>query len=108
MKILKYILIALPILLIGIAVFYLGPRLPVITGFAAKNMCSCVYLGERDAANVAKEELGSGLLALANTTVNEAEKTVTSTVYGFGKQEAIYREGLGSRYHTFSLRKSDG
>lgn len=95
MKILKYILIALPILLIGIAVFYLGPRLPVITGFAAKNMCSCVYLGERDAANVAKEELGSGLLALANTTVNEAEKTVTSTVYGFGKQVAIYREGLG-------------
>ncbi|MCI5083424.1 MAG: beta-lactamase family protein [Saprospiraceae bacterium] len=95
MKTIKYIVLTLVLAIIGFAIVYLGPRLPVISGFAAKNMCSCVYLSGRTQASVESEELGKGLLSMASNTINEDQKTVTSTVFGFGKQTAVYREGLG-------------
>ncbi|MFT3979528.1 MAG: serine hydrolase [Ferruginibacter sp.] len=77
------------------AVRYAWLSFPIISGFTAKNMCSCVFVGGRSPASVAAEELGSFPLSLARYEVNEKDSSVTASVFGFAKKKAIYRHGFG-------------
>lgn len=95
MKLFKKILLVL--LLIGLlyGIRYAWVSFPIMSGFTAKNMCSCVFVGGRQPGSVEAEELGSFPLSLADYTVDSAGKSVTSTVFGMAKKKAIYREGFG-------------
>lgn len=95
MKLLKRIVLILLLggLLYGIR--YAWVSFPVMSGFTAKNMCSCVFVAGREPASVAAEELGSFPLSLAKYTIDKNDRSVTATVFGMAKKKAIYREGLG-------------
>ena len=95
-KILKRLLyvILLGALLYGI--IYAWPRVPIITAFAAKGMCSSVFLAGKDPERVSAEDLSFFPISLSKTRVNYEEKSVTSTVFGMAKRKAVFREGLGS------------
>jgi len=90
-RILYFFLLAV---LIG-AVIYAWPRLPIITAFAAKGMCSCVFIADRDPESVANQDLSFFPISLATTKVNYDDKSATATLLGLVKRKAIYREGLG-------------
>ena len=84
--------------LLGLLIFiiiYAWPRLPIITGFAAKGMCSGVYIGHRSQASVATRELSFFPISLARTTIHTEDSSVTATVFGMAKRKAVYRKGLG-------------
>lgn len=74
---------------------YLAPRLPIINGYAAKEMCSCVFLANRNPEHVKDHELNFSFIQYSRPSVNREEKTVTSTVLGLNHKKAIYRKGLG-------------
>lgn len=95
MKAVKKIALSIIVLVVGYAIGYLWQALPIISGFGAKDMCTCVFLNGRSASDVVKQELGAGLQSLGNFEVDTTNATVTGSVFGLAKRKAIYRKGLG-------------
>ena len=93
----KYLKIFLGLLLIGIiVVVYLNyPKLNIITGFAAKNVCSCVFEAGRDPETVQSGDNNFSPVNYAKSKIDYDNKAVTSTVIGLKPRTAIYTEGLG-------------
>ncbi len=91
----KRIIRILIITIVLYAIYYVSLRLPIITGYAAKNMCSCVFVANRDAKDVEANDLNFSLIKYASNKVDFENKTVTSRIFGFAKQTATYKEGLG-------------
>lgn len=92
----KRIIWSIIILIIAAIVWFIWPRLPILTAFAAKGMCSSVFLADKDPERVVKEDLSFFPISLAKSKINYEEKSVTSTVFNLAKRKAIYREGLGA------------
>ncbi len=92
-KILYGILIFLVIAIIGIAV-YLNSLLPIITGYAAKNLCSAVFVSQRDPEDVKALDLNFSFIKFVKSDINYDEKSVISR-FLWGKSKAIYRDGFG-------------
>src|ERR1035437_1562515 len=87
------VLIILGAAIIGVTV-YLNSLLPIITGYAAKNLCSDVFVSLRDPGNVEAIDLNFSFIKLTKNSINYDEKSVTSH-FLWGKSKAIYRAGFG-------------
>ncbi|MDN4164192.1 serine hydrolase [Cytophagales bacterium LB-30] len=74
---------------------YLWQALPIISGYGAKNMCSCVFVAGRSPESVLAQELAKSPLNLGKFTVSYADSSVTGTVAGIASKKAIFRKGLG-------------
>ncbi|WBU88972.1 serine hydrolase domain-containing protein [Cellulophaga omnivescoria] len=95
MKNLKRVLLVLLVVLI-VAVVYNYPKLNMISGYAAKNMASNVYVANRKAQDVNKVDNNVPLIKLANSKIDKSTKSATSSVYGLMPRKAVYRDGLGA------------
>lgn len=95
MKILKRVLQVVLLVALAYGFYYAWRAFPIISGYAAKNMCSCVMLGGRNPEDVEQNELGRGFLSLASVTVDAQDSSATAKVFGLAKRKAIYRKGLG-------------
>lgn len=93
-KILKYSIFVILIAIIALAITYY-PRLNIITGFAAKNVCSCVFEAERDPESVRIEDNDFEPVSYSENEVNFNEKSATSTVFGLKSRKAVYTLGTG-------------
>jgi CubicO group peptidase (beta-lactamase class C family) len=94
-KILKNLLWLILIALIIAGAIYAWPRLPIITAFAAKDMCSCVFVADRNPESVTGQDLSFFPISIATTRINWDDKSVTASILGLVKRKAVYREGLG-------------
>lgn len=94
-KITKRILLVLLALLIGYGVYYCWFAFPIISGYSAKNACSCAFIQGRSKESIENEELGSVPISLGSIVIDNHDSSVTGTVFGFAKRKAIYRNGLG-------------
>jgi hypothetical protein len=83
------------IVVLSILVFWQYPRLNIISGYAAKNMCSCMFEADRDQTFVEQTDNNFPPIDLADYEVDTLNKTVTASVYGLMKRKAIYHEDLG-------------
>lgn len=92
-KVLYSILI---VLLAGMAggAIYINSLLPVITGYAAKNLASAVFVSGRSQADVEALDLNFSVIKYTTNEVDTIQKMVTSR-FLWGKSTAIYREGFG-------------
>jgi len=93
----KKILIISVVLLaiIGFAAKYIIDRSMIFTGYAAKNLASGIFVANRDKDDLEQNDLNFSLVAWANNEVDYENKIVRSDFFGFGKQTALYRDGLG-------------
>jgi CubicO group peptidase (beta-lactamase class C family) len=80
--------------ILGAAV-YLNSLLPIITGYAAKNLCSDVFLSNRKPEDVEAIDLNFSFIKYTKNRVNYDDKSVTSH-FLWGKSKAIYRPGFGA------------
>jgi CubicO group peptidase (beta-lactamase class C family) len=94
----KKLYIVLLILLAAIISYFqisLKPKLPILTGYAAKMMCSCSFIAQRDIESIKNEDLNFFPVSLASTEVDYNNKSVTSSFLGMAKQTANYTEESG-------------
>ncbi len=93
-KILKYFAL---IVLIGLIYFFyaLYPKFDIVSGFSSKSIASHHFIAKRSQQLTEEKDNDVSSMELATNVVDESSKSVTSSVYGFKKRKAIYREGLG-------------
>ncbi len=94
-KIVKRIVLVMLSGILVYAVSYVWRALPIISGYGAKDLCSCVMIANRNPEDVIKNELGKGLFSVGSYTVNYEDSSATGNVFGLANQKAIYRKGLG-------------
>ncbi len=92
MKIIKRIGLLLIIALITI-VYFNYPKLNLISGFAAKNMASSVFIADRNSNDVRDNDHNIPLVKFAEVTVDN--NSASSTVFGLMPRKSVSREGLG-------------
>ena len=92
-RLLRYIVIAIVLAILS-GCIYLNSLLPIITGYAAKNLASAVFVSGREAKDVEAIDLNFSFIRFTSNTVDYENKTVTSRLL-WGKSTAVYREGCG-------------
>ncbi len=95
MRKLKFIILLVLLGGIGYAAFYLIKRAPIFTGFAAKNVASDMFVAGRTLQSVKDVDINFFPVNLTSIDVDTVNKIVKTSFLGFGKQVAVYREGLG-------------
>ena len=73
---------------------YLNTLMPIITGYAAKNLASAVFVSGRNQADVEALDLHFSFIKFDRNKVDYENKTVTSR-FLWAKSTAAYREGYG-------------
>ena len=74
----KRLLLAIPIAVIIGAVYYLNLLMPVVTGYAAKNLASGVFVAGRSQEAMENEDLNFSVVAFTNNTVDFEKREVVS------------------------------
>ncbi len=91
-------LIALAVLLAVIVAVYYAWKLAVVgTAFAAKTLCSGVFVSHRDASSVLDTDLSPDIhpiLRYLDARVDPDAREVRASLFGLAKRRATYREGL--------------
>ena len=90
----RYFLLLLFLSLVVVVVIYY-PRLNLITGFAAKNVCSCTFEAERALTSIELEDNDFEPVSHADNKINPEEQSAISTFFGLKKRKAVYHEGIG-------------
>jgi CubicO group peptidase (beta-lactamase class C family) len=91
----KRILLLVLLAALAYGIYYCWLSFPIISGYSAKNACSCAFVQARTKESINKEELGSFPLSIGSIEINYKDSSVTGTVLGMAKRKAIYRSGLG-------------
>src|SRR6478736_1306457 len=94
-RIIKRIFLFVLIIALAYGVYYCWFSFPIISGYSAKNACSCAFIQGRTKESINKEELGSFPLSLGEIKIDYKDSSVTGMVWGLAKRKAIYRAGLG-------------
>ena len=94
-KIIFRFFLGIILLVIGLIAYWLITGLPVASGYAAKNVCSCLFVTQRPEASILQEDVDKIVVRNAVNRIDYEQKRVTSTVWGFAKQTAVYRKDEG-------------
>jgi CubicO group peptidase (beta-lactamase class C family) len=89
-----YGLLVVALVLAGCGGFLAWKSARIGTAYAAKVLCSAVFISGRDPEAVRAEELGK--YPIIDTEIDMGEKSVTASVLGLADRTAVYREGLGA------------
>jgi|WetSurMetagenome_2_1015567.scaffolds.fasta_scaffold56189_1 CubicO group peptidase (beta-lactamase class C family) len=99
-KILYGILVFILLVISGAAI-YLSTLLPIITGYAAKNLCSAIFVSGRTQEDVESIDLNFSFIKFTKNKIDFSDSSVTSR-FLWGKSKAIFRNEMG----TTLLRKT--
>lgn len=94
-KILKIIAVLVLIALITIY-FTIYPKLDIVTGFSSKSVASWINISNRTLEDVKATDNNFDIMPKAQNTIKANGKIVETTIFGFKKRTAIYRDGLGA------------
>ena len=78
--------------------WFVYKAVPIGIGYAAKYLCSSVFISQRDPAAVFKDDIipvDKTLTRIIDVEVDYTQKAVTATALGLLKSRAIYRQGCG-------------
>ena len=92
-RLLRYVAVVFILAILG-GCIYINSLLPIITGYAAKNLASAVFVSGREAEDVEALDLNFSFIRFTSNTVDYEKKTVTSR-FLWNKSTAVYREGYG-------------
>ena len=90
----KRIAVYVVLLVLAGAGFYLHLLMPVITGYAAKNLASGVFVAGRSQESMESEDLNFSFIKFVRSTVDFEKKEVRSR-FLWGRSKAVYLDGFG-------------
>lgn len=82
-------------LLISIVIYIGRPYLLILSGYGAKNLCSCAFIQGREPQSVIENELGHFPLTLGSFVLNKEDSSATGSVYGLARRKAVFKKGEG-------------
>jgi CubicO group peptidase (beta-lactamase class C family) len=91
-------LLIILIFVVGGLGWFVYKAVPIGTGYAAKYLCSSVFISQRDPGVVFKDDIrpvDKTLTRIIDVEVDYTQKAVTARALGLLKSRAIYREGCG-------------
>lgn len=91
---LKYLIPTL-LLVLGFVVYTQYPKLTIISGYAAKNMASTVFIAGRSAVSVQSDDHQVPLISMADASIGANSRAASASVFGMKPRRAVCREGLG-------------
>lgn len=91
------VLLALAAAALALAVFLAARALPIGTGYAAKYLCTAVFVSGREAEVVFREDVRpvNPLAAVVAYRVDRPGRAVHADAFGLFESTAVYREGCG-------------
>ena len=92
--IVRSLLLAL-IIALAWGIYYAWVSFPLISGFDAKQVCTCVFVSNRSIEDLDTTEMSGFPFSLGTYKVNVRDSSVTSSVWGMASKKAIYRKGIG-------------
>ncbi len=92
-KIGRIILFVILLALVG-GVYYLNLLMPIITGYAAKNLSSAVFISGRTQESMENENLNFSYIKYTDNTIDYDNKRVTSR-FLWSKSTAVFTEDYG-------------
>lgn len=93
MKLRRILLALLVVILVGGGI-YMNPLLPIITGYAAKNLSSGVFVAGRSQESMEATDLNFSFIKYAKNKIDFENKEVTSR-FLWHKSKAVYIPGFG-------------
>jgi hypothetical protein len=81
-KFIKWVTLFVVIAALSYGIQYAWVSFPIISGYGAKNLCSCVFVAGRSEKNVKEQELGDFPLSIGTYKINYQDSSVTGTVFG--------------------------
>jgi hypothetical protein len=90
----KRLFVAILIAVIIGAVYYLNLLMPVVTGYAAKNLASGVFVAGRSQEAMENEDLNFSVVAFTNNTIDFEKREVVSR-FLWSESKAVYIDGYG-------------
>jgi CubicO group peptidase (beta-lactamase class C family) len=93
-KILLAAVVAVLLLMLGVVVYF-RPIAPVATGYAAKIVCSAVFVSERHLDDAADDLPANPLVPFLRISDDAADGTVRATLLGLAPSTAFHTPGLG-------------
>jgi len=106
MKIIKPLLL-LTVFAIGVFIYLEFPRLNIISGYGAKNMCSCLFEAGRSQELTEQTDNNFAPIDIAKYEVDTINQKVTASVFGLMKRTAVYHEDLGCQLVQKGNQQSD-
>ncbi len=94
-KIFRYSTLAILLVVLIWIIHYAWISFPIISGFGAKQKCSCMFVSARTQESIDANELAEFPFTLGKYKLNLADSSVTGSVWGMAKRKAIYRKGVG-------------
>ncbi|HLP04068.1 MAG TPA: serine hydrolase [Paludibacter sp.] len=93
-KKIRSVITALMVFALVGGIYYVHLLAPIITGYAAKNLASGVFVGHRSQLSVEKTDLNFSFVKYAKNSIDYQKKEVTSC-FLWVKSKAIYIDGFG-------------
>jgi CubicO group peptidase (beta-lactamase class C family) len=94
-KIILRSLLVIVIVALAWGIHYAWVSFPIISGFDAKQIATCVFVSGRTKADIDTSEMAQFPFKLASYEINMKDSSVAASVFGFAKRKAIYRKNIG-------------
>lgn len=106
MKWFKRILVIAAVAIIA-ALYINYPKLTLISGYSAKYMGSSVFIANHKQKYIEENDSFIPNIKFASNVINDTVKTVSASVFGFQKREAIFKKGLGVILLPIGVKEAD-
>jgi len=106
MKWFKRILV-IAVVLIAATLYVNYPKLTLISGYSAKYMGSSVFIANHNQEYIEANDNFIPNIKLASNVVNDPLRTVSASVFGLQKREAIFKKGLGVILLPVGIKEAD-